>query len=375
VRVLMVALSTYTSKHHRSRLRFLGDQVTALHVLAGDVPTLWGKGDPAPDDANYSLRLLQPLSTRSTLFMALRGLQSAAAETRPDIIHVEAEPWQFVAMQSVVAAHGLGVPVGVLFAENGPALHGVVGAARRFAARRVLRHCDYAVGWAAGSTAVAERLGRPGLLTDTIPGTGIDMLAISQSPGSSDSQRWFGNPGDCGRVAFVGRLEPEKGVHDALAAFDRLSERLCVRVAMAGAGSLEDELRSWVQSRPWARFHGLLDRPGVTSLFACADVALFPSRTVPTWSEQFGKGAIEAMAVGTPVVAYGSGSLPEVVQDAGMIVPEGDVEALAEAALELLRDDSPARLRALARDRACAFGEEILAYRLASLWKRVLDKS
>jgi len=72
----------------------------------------------------------------------------------------------------------------------------------------------------------------------------------------------------------------------------------------------------------------------LAGLFSASDVTILPS----LWSEPFGLAAVEAMASGVPVVAYSSGALPEVVGDAGVLVPAGDQAALAAALVGLLED-------------------------------------
>jgi glycosyltransferase involved in cell wall biosynthesis len=59
------------------------------------------------------------------------------------------------------------------------------------------------------------------------------------------------------------------------------------------------------------------------------DVLVLPSRTTPQWKEQFGHVLIEAMACGTPVIGSNSGAIPDVIDAAGLLFPEGDVDALA----------------------------------------------
>jgi glycosyltransferase involved in cell wall biosynthesis len=69
--------------------------------------------------------------------------------------------------------------------------------------------------------------------------------------------------------------------------------------------------------------------PGLLKSF---DVLVLPSVTiVPLHREQFGRVLIEAMAAGVPVVGSSSGAIPEVIGDAGLVVPERDATALAQA--------------------------------------------
>ncbi len=86
------------------------------------------------------------------------------------------------------------------------------------------------------------------------------------------------------------------------------------------------------------------------------DALAVPSRTLPNWKEQFGpRATVEAMASGVPVIGSNSGAIPDVIADAGLIVPEGDVDALA-AALRRLRDEAGLReeLARRGRDRVLA---------------------
>jgi glycosyltransferase involved in cell wall biosynthesis len=79
------------------------------------------------------------------------------------------------------------------------------------------------------------------------------------------------------------------------------------------------------------------------------------------------------MAAGAVVVAFDSGSLPEVVGDAGRIVPEGDVEAMAGALDEVLRSPELPRLSAAARRRAMdTFAWEQVAAGFDRMYRQVL---
>ncbi|MBI3287811.1 MAG: glycosyltransferase family 4 protein, partial [Chloroflexi bacterium] len=74
------------------------------------------------------------------------------------------------------------------------------------------------------------------------------------------------------------------------------------------------------------------------------DLLVLPSRTRKNWVEQFGRALIEAMACGVPALGSDAGEIPNVVGEAGLIVPEGDVQATRQA-IQRLRDDADLRRR------------------------------
>jgi glycosyltransferase involved in cell wall biosynthesis len=149
------------------------------------------------------------------------------------------------------------------------------------------------------------------------------------------------------RVGFVGRLIRHKGVDvllDAVAPDPRLT------VEIFGAGPELGALVARADSLGLgdrATFHGHVDAERIPETYRCFDVMAVPSIPLPSWIEQFGRVVVEAQASGVPVVASASGALPDVVGEAGLLVPPGDAAALRAALLRLL--DEPGlweRLRA-----------------------------
>jgi len=104
------------------------------------------------------------------------------------------------------------------------------------------------------------------------------------------------------------------------------------------------------------------------------DVLAGPSLTTPRWKEQFGRMLVEAMACGVPVIGSDSGEIPQVIGTAGIVVREGDVEALRNALSCLQSDPSlRSRLGRLGRDRAITrFTQHAVAVRTAEAYQRVL---
>ena len=108
----------------------------------------------------------------------------------------------------------------------------------------------------------------------------------------------------------------------------------------------------------------------LVGLYATSELAISPSLY-----EGFGFPAAEAMACGLPLVAARGGALPEVVGDAGVLVPPADEGALAEAIGQLLNDpERRARLGRAARERIVTkFRWEDTAERMVAVYREALD--
>jgi glycosyltransferase involved in cell wall biosynthesis len=112
------------------------------------------------------------------------------------------------------------------------------------------------------------------------------------------------------------------------------------------------------------------------SLFRAMDLLCAPSRTTKRWKEQFGRMLIEAMACGVPVAASDSGEIPYVVRDAGVLIPENDLDQWTERIDQLIMDsETRAELaaRGLARARS-EFSWAIVARRHLAFFDEVLAR-
>jgi glycosyltransferase involved in cell wall biosynthesis len=167
-------------------------------------------------------------------------------------------------------------------------------------------------------------------------------------------------------LAFAGRITRQKALEVSLEALAQVEG---VSLLVAGDGPDLDDVRREARGRGLdgrVRFVGPLDRDGVLALFRAADASLLSS----TW-ENFPHTVVEALAVGTPVIATAVGGVPELVRDGenGLLVPAGDADALAGAIRRLvaepgLRDqlagNAAASVAHLARNRVYARLEAIL---------------
>jgi glycosyltransferase involved in cell wall biosynthesis len=165
------------------------------------------------------------------------------------------------------------------------------------------------------------------------------------------------------RLGYVGRLEEHKGVQVVLDALVELDD---VVLDICGDGDHRAELVAQVRDRGLGRrvtFHGFTPHDELAERYRSFDAVVIPSQTRPNWVEQYGRVAVEAMASGIPVLASSSGALPDVVGDAGILLPEADVGAWRTAIRSLA--SSPER-----RDLLRRAG---LARAIASSWHAVAE--
>ncbi|HVF32898.1 MAG TPA: glycosyltransferase family 1 protein [Acidimicrobiales bacterium] len=171
-------------------------------------------------------------------------------------------------------------------------------------------------------------------------------------------------------VLALGTVEPRKGLPDLVRAFDRLAatrDDLALVVAGPDGWGTQAFSAAVAMARHGARVRrlGWVDDATRADLLAGARLL-----AVPSIYEGFGYPPLEAMAVGTPVVATEVGSLPEVLGAAARLVPGGDVDALTAALADVIDDDAEhARLAAAGPPHAATFSWETCAAGLVDLYR------
>ena len=256
------------------------------------------------------------------------GLGRRLRELRPDILHVDEEPYNLVTAHALWLARRLSVAALFFTWQNiqrryPPPFNWL----ERFN-YRVARH---AIAGNQEAAAVLRAKGYAGPVT-VIPQFGIDPTVFQPAATA------FGAPGPF-RIGYLGRWTAPKGID------------LLLRAAAGLAGDWRVEVRGGGEEgaalQALARELGIADRvefapyvpsTEVPAYLARLDALALPSRTTLTWKEQFGRVLIEAMACQVPVVGAASGEIPNVIGDAGLVFAEGDVEALAGHLARLMAD-------------------------------------
>ncbi|WP_197375826.1 glycosyltransferase [Mycolicibacterium baixiangningiae] len=156
-----------------------------------------------------------------------------------------------------------------------------------------------------------------------------------------DLDEWRPGPGGDYAV-WSGRLVPEKGLPDAIAAARMAGFRLRVAGPVGDRDYFDQVVRPELGGA--VSYEGHLRRDELNELVGGAAVAL----VTPRWEEPYGLVTAEALASGTPVAAFARGGIPETIDAvSGRLAPPGDIEALSRAlrvAAQLPR--GPVRARA-----------------------------
>jgi len=133
-------------------------------------------------------------------------------------------------------------------------------------------------------------------------------------------------------IGFAGRITEVKGWKLIIEAMRTLPSHF--KLAVAGSGDQLEELKKLqldpaFSDRIWIA--GLLPKEKLWHFYRGLDCLAVPSLTTRLWKEQSGGVLQDAMAVSLPIVGSDSGGIPEITGDAGLIVPENDSKALADA--------------------------------------------
>ena len=273
-----------------------------------------------PRDAPW--RVGRTLATgNGTRHVYARGLFEAVRRSAPDVIDLFEEPFSLVALQTLFAR--------AVFARRAAlVVYSAVNVSRtwrapyRWIERLVLR-------WADGAHAPNGDV--PPIFARAACVEPVDVIPLGVDVGRFDA-RANAPARDAATAHWFRRAtEPVKGLDVLLDAYRRLArQQPGHRGRRARAPALRRDAATCLRAVPYDAVPGLLKS---------LDVLVLPSVTIlPLHREQFGRVLVEAMAAGVPVVGSSSGAIPEVIGDAGLVVPERDPAALAEAIDRVLSD-------------------------------------
>jgi glycosyltransferase involved in cell wall biosynthesis len=364
MRVLMVSKALVVGAYQRK-----AEEIASLGIdLVVLTPPSWRdrRGEQtmhAVHNSGYTLRTI-PLRFNGSFH--LHYYPTLAAELRrttPDLLHMDEEPYNLATWLALRAARRKHVPSLFFTWQN---LY------KRYPPPfAYFERANYAAANAAiaGNREAADILRRKGCTGEIalIPQFGVDPAIFSP-------MNIFATDAHSLHIGYAGGLLPEKGLDDLLHACAVL--RGDWRLSLAGEGSELAALQALAAAlgiSSHIHFVGRLESTAMPAFYRSLDVFVLPSRTTPSWKEQFGRVLIEAMACERAVVGSDSGEIPHVIDAAGLIFHEGDRTALTAHLQRLL--DEPAlrrRLGAAARQRVLErFTMAQIAAQTVALYQRL----
>jgi glycosyltransferase involved in cell wall biosynthesis len=269
-----------------------------------------------------------------------RGLGEYIQLFRPHVVHIDEEPYNLATWQALYHAQRVGAKSLCFSWQN---INRQYPPPFRWGEQWTLHRIDHFLAGTESAAAVWRAKGYQGPLT-VIPQFGTDPFLFR--PALQRPERPF-------TIGYAGRLVEEKGVHHLIHAANQLGGDW--RLVIVGGGPMRGDLERLCESLgvdSRVEFRDLVPSVAMPAQYHEFDVLAVPSLTRPNWKEQFGRVLVEAMSSGVPVIGSDSGAIPGVIGDAGIVVPEGSVDCLAEKLRELQTDeDLRRRLGKMGRQR------------------------
>lgn len=362
----MVSKALVVGAYH-GKLRELSSLDVDLTVV---VPPSWGKQELEIRRASeYKISIL-PCALSG--FNHFHYYRMRVASIDADLVHLDEEPWSFVTYQFMRACVRLHKPIVFFTWQN---INKRYPPPFNYFEHFSFKHAQAAI---AGNEEAKEILESRNFTKPirVIPQFGIDPEFFRKRD-VGDLKKRLGLAGKFS-IGYIGRIVPEKGAADLIQALAFLPEP-CVLVLM-GDGDFQPRAEQLAaqfgvtQRVRWVPHVSSLDIPDYMNAI---DVLVLPSRTTRRWKEQFGRVLVEAMACETPVVGSNSAEIPNVIGDAGLVFPEGDVAALV-GQLRRLNDNPELTAQWGAQGRARVlenFTHRRIAEDTVGLYKQVLAGS
>lgn len=249
---------------------------------------------------------------------------------RPDIIHLEEEPWSLCALQTIILRRlfcphsklvfrtSLSVPIKLKLSHVASQIekltfmesdHAFVLSQR---AGKILREKGYKKPFSISPNGVDPNIFRK-----------MDVRKLKTELGIKD-EFVFG---------YVGRLLKMKGIDVLIRGFHLLTRELSetqgpnIKLLLVGSGDYKQEaieIASELGIRDKLIIVDAVPALKVPEYLNCMDVLVLPSVTTPGWVEFFGRVLVEAMMCEVPVIGSSSGEIPNVIADAGLVFKEAD---------------------------------------------------
>lgn len=336
---VVVVSHAMVQDHSRARWRRLAERYPVEVTLL--VPANWENNwfgeisvwKPQPvKEEGFQVVPLPVTDCRNWGRYLFKSLDAGLRQLKPDIIYVIQEETTFILQQMMLYRHVWAPRAKLLFFS----WNNLQVPKSRFLWPLTRANSDMVI---AGNSEVRQVLRQAGYRKPVVVQTeiGVDEtifkfdLAIRTQLRAKLGLRGF-------VIGYAGRLTRAKGLLDLFAALETLQGEWSL--LLVGDGDLRSDLEMYARKHNWqACFTGQVAINQMHNYFPAMDCLILPSRTTSTWKEQFGLVLAQAMMSRVPVIGSNSGAIPEVIGDAGLVFPEGDIMALRKHLCCLIEDE------------------------------------
>ncbi len=335
MRVVLVSKALVVGAYQRKaeELARLGIELTVL------TPPAWGdrRGHQVAErryTQGYQLQVIPIRFNGNFHWHFYPTLARELARIAPHIVHMDEEPYNLATWLGLRAAQRVGA-TGTFFTWQN--LERCYPPPFRWLEQDNYRRAPVAIAGNQDAATVLRQKGYRGELA-VIPQFGVDPEIFCPPPAPAIRPVAL-------RIGYAGGLLPEKGVDLLLRAVADL--RGAWQLQIVGEGS---ERANWQQLIAKLALNDQvilgerLTSAQMPAFYQNLDVLVLPSRTLPTWKEQFGRVLIEAMSAEVVVVGSDSGEIPNVIGPAGLVFHEGNHTELGQH-LQYLLDNPTERVR------------------------------
>jgi glycosyltransferase involved in cell wall biosynthesis len=298
---------------------------------------------------------------------SLWNVLRAIRQFQPNLLQVEEEVFSLSTFQIAILSRILNIPMVVFGWENQDRNLTFL---RQWIRRFVLDTTPLIIAGNRDGEQLLRKWGYTGTI-EVMPQMGVDMSLFDATARQRNTDDFL--------IGYMGRLVNEKGIDLLFKAARQLHERgHQFRVILCGSGQDEATLRQAAEQEGVAdliTWKGKVPHADVPLEMNQFDVLVLPSRTMPTWKEQFGHVLIEAMSMGLPVVGSTSGEIPNVIGRTDLVFPENDDKALAAILERMIQQPNwYAEVSQYGIDRVKNYyTHERIAERLIERWTEVLN--
>lgn len=343
---------SYLAEENRKNLAALAERGVAVEVVSArnlrGMIFNYDLSTPLIATEAYNIRLYnrwRPPGCPPGVY-CLRSFDLGFRRFRPDIVHIEGDPFTPLFLQAYAAARAFCPKAKIVctvkqntYTHRGPLRDWVKDRIARTLVPRVSRFIVVNRGVA---NIYRERFrARSDQLHDcTQLGVDADLFSPPDAEQRAAGRARFQLPRDEELVGYVGRLADYKGVVDlieAVASFrERSGRNLCL--ALLGDGPLRDSLTERASQLGWLRVVHAVPHAEVAEFLQCLDFFVMPSRVLPHHVEHDAHALLEAMAVGLPCIGTLSGAIQDVLEGAGILVPPETPTAIRDGISSLVEN-------------------------------------